>query len=139
MSLLAIVLISAVILSLGSCHLWAAAARLLQELIPNAETPAVTLRDDVDYVPIEPKFLLSQHFSAIAAAGPIVGPIVAGRGFGWLPALLWILVGSILIGGVHDFTTLVASIRHKARSIAEVVRDNMSLAWPICCFLPSSG
>jgi carbon starvation protein len=100
--------------------------RLLR-LDPNATTPAVELRDDVDYAPIEPKFLLSQHFSAIAAAGPIVGPIVAGVAFGWLPALLWILVGSIFIGGVHDFTSLVASIRHKARSIAEVVRDHMSV------------
>src|SRR5690606_8316043 len=74
----------------------------------------------------EPKFLLGQHFSAIAAAGPIVGPIVAGILFGWVPALVWILVGSIFIGGVHDITALTASIRHKARSIAEVVRDHMS-------------
>ena len=71
-------------------------------------------------------FCLSQHFSAIAAAGPIVGPILAGVMFGWLPALMWILVGSIFIGGVHDMTALTASIRHKARSIAEVVRDHMS-------------
>src|SRR5258708_25109772 len=84
------------------------------------------MRDDVDYAPIDSKFLLSQHFSAIAAAGPIVGPILAGVAFGWVPALLWILIGSILIGGVHDFTSLVASIRHKARSIAEGVRDHMS-------------
>ena len=96
------------------------------ELDPHRPTPAVELRDDLDYVPIEPKFLLSQHFSAIAAAGPIVGPIVAGVMFGWLPALLWILIGSIFIGGVHDMTALTASIRHKARSIAEVVRDHMS-------------
>lgn len=100
-------------------------ARLLK-LDPKAVTPAVELRDDVDYVPIEPKFLMSQHFSAIAAAGPIVGPILAGVMFGWLPALLWILVGAIFIGGVHDITALVASIRHKARSIAEVVRDHMT-------------
>ena len=69
---------------------------------------------------------MPQHFSAIAAAGPIVGPILAGLTFGWLPALIWILVGSIFIGGVHDFGALVASIRHKARSIAEVVREHMS-------------
>jgi carbon starvation protein len=69
---------------------------------------------------------LSQHFSAIAAAGPIVGPILAGAMFGWLPALLWILVGAVFVGGVHDLTALAASIRHKARSIAEVVRDHMS-------------
>jgi carbon starvation protein len=125
MTLLAIVLVSAVVLSIAYWTYGPLLARLLR-LDPTAETPAVTLRDDVDYVPIESKFLLSQHFSAIAAAGPIVGPIVAGVAFGWLPAWLWILFGSILIGGVHDFTTLVASIRHNARSIAEVVRDHMS-------------
>ncbi|MEW6201614.1 MAG: carbon starvation CstA family protein [bacterium] len=91
-----------------------------------AKTPAVEMRDDVDYVPIEPKFLLGQHFSAIAAAGPIVGPIVAGVRMGWLPAILWIIVGSIFIGGVHDMTTLIASVRHKARSITELVREYMS-------------
>jgi carbon starvation protein len=100
-------------------------SRLL-ELDPRRPTPAIEMRDDLDYVPIPSKFLLSQHFSAIAAAGPIVGPILAGLYFGWLPALLWILVGSIFIGGVHDMTSLVASIRHKAMSIAEVVRDHMS-------------
>ena len=123
--LLPIVLASAVILSLAYVIYGRVLARLLR-LDPQATTPAVSMRDDVDYVPIEPKFLLSQHFSAIAAAGPIVGPILAGVAFGWLPALIWILVGSIFIGGVHDLTALVASVRHKARSIAEVVRDHMS-------------
>ncbi len=125
MSLLSVVALSAVVLSVAYFTYGRLLVRLLV-LDPAAETPAVELRDDVDYVPIEPKFLLCQHFSAIAAAGPIVGPIVAGVAFGWLPALLWILIGSIFIGGVHDFTSLVASIRHKARSIAEVVRDHMS-------------
>ena len=83
------------------------------------------LRDNIDYEPIEPNALLSQHFSAIAAAGPIVGPILAGVMFGWVPALIWILVGCIFIGGVHDITALTASIRHKARSIAEVVREKL--------------
>jgi carbon starvation protein len=91
-----------------------------------AATPAVTLRDDVDYEPIPPQLLMGQHFSAIAAAGPIVGPILAGAAFGWAPALAWILLGSIFVGGVHDFAALVASVRHRARSIAEVVRDHMS-------------
>lgn len=100
-------------------------ARLLH-LDPETPTPAVTMRDDVDYAPIDTKFLLGQHFSAIAAAGPIVGPILAGLWFGWAPALVWILVGSILIGGFHDMASLVASVRHKARSIAEVVREHMS-------------
>ncbi|MGQ0635271.1 MAG: carbon starvation CstA family protein [Planctomycetaceae bacterium] len=125
MSLLTIVLISAACLSVAYVTYGRILARLV-DLRPDVKTPAVELRDDVDYAPIEPKFLLSQHFSAIAAAGPIVGPILAGVMFGWVPALIWILVGSIFIGGVHDFMALVASIRHKARSIAEVVRDNMS-------------
>ncbi len=125
MSLLAIVLCCAVVLLLAYRLYGNLLARLLR-LDPNAETPAVQMRDDVDYAPIEPKFLLGQHFSAIAAAGPIVGPILAGVMFGWLPALLWIVLGSIFIGGVHDITALTASIRHKARSIAEVVREHMT-------------
>lgn len=125
MSMLAVVLFSAICLITAYYTYGPLLVRLLH-LDPNVDTPATTMRDDVDYVPIESKFLLSQHFSAIAAAGPIVGPILAGVTFGWLPALIWILVGSIFIGGVHDFTSLVASIRHKARSIAEVVRDHMS-------------
>lgn len=89
-------------------------------------TPACEINDGVDYVPAKPTLLLGQHFSAIAAAGPIVGPILAGIWFGWLPALLWIILGTILIGGVHDFTSLVASIRHKAASIGEIVKEHMS-------------
>jgi carbon starvation protein len=88
-------------------------------------TPAVVHRDGHDYEPIPPRFLLGQHFSAIAAAGPIVGPILAGQYFGWAPALLWILIGSVFVGGVHDFATLVASVRHGAGSIAEVVRQHV--------------
>jgi carbon starvation protein len=125
MSLLSIVLISAACLLVAYFTYGPVLARLLK-LRADVPTPAVSMRDDLDYAPIDSKFLLSQHFSAIAAAGPIVGPILAGIAFGWLPALLWILIGSILIGGVHDMTALTASIRHKARSIAEVVRDHMS-------------
>lgn len=125
MTLLPIVLGSAVILTIAYFTYGRLLSRLLQ-LDPHRKTPAYELRDDIDYIPTEPQFLLSQHFSAIAAAGPIVGPIVAGIAFGWLPALIWILVGSIFIGGVHDMAALVASIRHKAHSIAEVVREHMS-------------
>lgn len=124
-SLLAVVVVSAVCL-IAAYRVYGRILSRLLRLDPNVATPAVALRDDVDYAPIETKFLLSQHFSAIAAAGPIVGPILAGLMFGWLPALLWILIGSIFIGGVHDFTSLVASIRHRARSIAEVVREHMT-------------
>jgi carbon starvation protein len=125
MSLLVVVLVSAAFLLLAYRWYGSLLARLLR-LDPDVATPAVALRDDVDYVPAEPKYLLGQHFSAIAAAGPIVGPILAGVMFGWAPALLWILLGSAFIGGVHDITALVASVRHRARSIAEVVRDHMT-------------
>ncbi|HEX7319319.1 MAG TPA: carbon starvation CstA family protein [bacterium] len=89
-------------------------------------TPACQMNDGIDYVPAKPQLLLGQHFSAIAAAGPIVGPILACIWFGWLPTLLWIVVGAIFIGGVHDFSSLVASIRHKASSIGEIVKLHMS-------------
>ena len=125
MSLLAVMLIATVCVSIAYVTYGPLLTRLLR-LDNSRPVPAETLRDDVDYVPTDTNLLLSQHFSAIAAAGPIVGPILAGYLFGWLPALLWILFGSIFIGGVHDTTALVASIRHKARSIAEVVREHMN-------------
>ncbi|MFH1146902.1 MAG: carbon starvation CstA family protein [Pseudomonadota bacterium] len=92
----------------------------------SAPTPACEINDGVDYVPAKASLLLGQHFSAIAAAGPIVGPILAGIWFGWAPALLWILLGTIFVGGVHDFTSLVASVRHRAASIGELVGKYMS-------------
>jgi carbon starvation protein len=88
-------------------------------------TPAHTFADGVDFVPIRPFYLFAQHFSAIAAAGPIAGPILACQAFGWLPCLLWISLGVVLIGAVHDFSTLTASVRHGARSIAEIAREHL--------------
>ncbi|HEY5937089.1 MAG TPA: carbon starvation protein A [Kofleriaceae bacterium] len=99
-------------------------------LTTTQDTPAHRHADGVDFVPTKPFYLFGQHFSAIAAAGPIVGPIIAAQEFGWLPALVWICIGVVFIGAVHDFTTLVASVRHDARSIAEVARVNLgSRAW----------
>jgi len=89
-------------------------------------TPAHEQSDGRNFVPINKYYLLGQHFSAIAAAGPIVGPILAGIWFGWGPAMLWILLGSVFIGGVHDFAAIATSIRHRARSVAESIRDEMS-------------
>ncbi len=86
-------------------------------------TPAHQLKDGTDFVPAGASLLLGQHFSAIAAAGPIVGPILAGIWFGWLPAALWIILGAIFIGGVHDMLTLIASLRHKAASIGEIAKQ----------------
>ena len=93
-------------------------------------TPAVKINDGVDYAPTKRFYLLAQHFSAIAAAGPIVGPIAACLQFGWLPCLLWIGLGVVFIGAVHDFSSLIASVRHEGRSIAEIVRKRLgSRAW----------
>ncbi len=89
-------------------------------------TPAVEFQDGNDFVPAPAPVVLGGHFTAIAAAGPVVGPIVAGYLFGWVPALLWILLGAIFIGGVHDSGALFASIRNKAASITQVVREQMS-------------
>ncbi|MBP3204718.1 MAG: carbon starvation protein A [Lachnospiraceae bacterium] len=89
------------------------------------ETPAHTLEDGVDYVPAKAPVLMGHHFSSIAGAGPITGPIGAAI-FGWLPVTLWVLVGGIFFGGVHDFGALFASIRHKGQSIGEIISVNMS-------------
>ena len=88
-------------------------------------TPAHELNDGIDYAPVKPFYLFGQHFSAIAAAGPIAGPIIACQSFGWLPCLLWIGLGVVLIGAVHDFSTLTASVRHGARSIADITREQL--------------
>jgi carbon starvation protein len=92
----------------------------------NRPTPSHSDYDGVDRVPTQPAILLGHHFSSIAGAGPIVGPIVAASAFGWGPTLLWVVLGAIFIGGVHDFSALVASIRHHGRSIAEIARETMS-------------
>lgn len=89
------------------------------------KTPAHRLNDGQDFVPTHPFYLFGQHFSAISAAGPIAGPIAACLLFGWLPCLLWIGVGAIFIGAVHDFSSLAASIRHEAGSIAEIAKKNL--------------
>src|SRR5262245_18630960 len=93
------------------------------QLDSGTATPAKRHDDGVDFVPTPRAYLFGQHFSAIAAAGPIVGPILACQTFGWLPAILWIALGVVFIGAVHDMSTLVASVRHEARTIAEVVKQ----------------
>ncbi len=87
---------------------------------PNRKTPAERLRDNVDYMPTKPAVLMGHHFSSIAGAGPIVGPITAAV-FGWVPVMLWILIGSIFFGGVHDFGALYASIRFDGKTIGQII------------------
>ena len=90
-------------------------------LDPARRTPAHEFNDGCDFIPTRPVVLLGQHFAAIAAVGPIAGPILAGVKYGWLVSFAWIIFGAIFIGAVHDFAALLASVRHKAKSIAEVI------------------
>ncbi|MBM2835006.1 MAG: cstA, partial [Candidatus Brocadiaceae bacterium] len=123
--IMTVVVVSILLLLLGYIFYGRFLANRLQ-LNDSNPTPACTINDGVDYVPAKPVMLLGQHLSAISAAGPIVGPILAAIWFGWLPALIWIVIGAIFIGGVHDFLSLVVSIRHKAASIGQIVKEYMS-------------
>ena len=91
---------------------------------PKRPTPAHELEDGVDYVPAPPYVVLGHHFSSIAGAGPINGPIQAAV-FGWVPVLLWVLIGGIFFGAMHDFGSLFASLRHKGQTLAVVVAENI--------------
>lgn len=92
---------------------------------PTRKTPAHEMEDGVDYVPAPAPVLLGHHFASIAGAGPINGPIQAAF-FGWVPAFLWIVIGGIFFGAVHDFGALFASVRHKGLSIGAVIEENIS-------------
>jgi carbon starvation protein len=86
------------------------------------KTPSHTMYDGVDYCPAKPPVLLGHHFASIAGAGPIVGPVIAA-GFGWVPVYLWILFGAVFIGGVHDYSSIIASVRHQSKSIGFIIQS----------------
>ena len=92
------------------------------QLDPNRKTPAYKYEDDFEFVPTDKPVAMGHHFTSIAGAAPIVGPIVAAI-WGWLPALLWIIFGTIFIGAVHDIGALVGSLRHQGRGIADFIKD----------------
>lgn len=91
---------------------------------PKRKTPAVEMEDGVDYVAAPPAVLMGHHFSSIAGAGPINGPIQASV-FGWVPVFLWCIIGGIFFGGLQDFGSLFASIRHEGKSVGEIIKDSM--------------
>ncbi len=88
-------------------------------------TPAVTQRDGRDYVPTRKWVVFGHHFAAIAGAGPLLGPVLAAQ-FGYAPGFLWLLLGSVIAGGVHDFVSLTASVRSGGRSLANIAREQVS-------------
>lgn len=123
MNSLTLLLVSAIILFIGYvCYGGYLAKKWGVD--DNIKTPAHTKYDGVDYVPAKSPVLLGHHFASIAGAGPIVGPIQAAV-FGWIPVALWVLIGSIFFGGVQDFGSLFASIRHDGKSIGEIIEFNM--------------
>ncbi len=91
---------------------------------PSKKTPASELKDGVDYVSAKPAVLMGHHFSSIAGAGPINGPIQAAV-FGWVPVFLWCVLGGIFFGGLQDFGSLFASVRHEGKSVGEIIKDSM--------------
>jgi carbon starvation protein len=90
------------------------------------KAPSHTLRDGIDYEPSKPIVVLGHHFASIAGAGPIVGPIIAVT-FGWIPAVIWILVGGIFFGAVHDLGSMAASLRTEGKSIGVIIRNQIGL------------
>lgn len=104
------------------------AGRLDREVIrPDSaqSTPAVDQKDGVDYVPSKPMVLFGHNFASIAGAGPVIGPIVAMQHFGWALTIVWILIGNVFIGAVHDYLTLMVSVRNRGGSIADIAETTM--------------
>ena len=125
MSALLILLVAVVLLALGYVFYGSWLAKQWG-VDPNRETPAHTSYDGKDFVPANPAVLMGHHFSSIAGAGPINGPIQAAV-FGWVPVFLWCVLGGIFFGAMHDFGALFASIRHNGGSIGQVMKDSMGV------------
>ena len=94
-------------------------ARKIFRINPEAQVPSQELRDDVDFVPTKKEIIFGHHFTSIAGTGPIVGPAIAVF-WGWLPALLWVVLGSIFIGAVHDFGALMVSLRNRGQTVGDI-------------------
>ncbi len=120
MSSLVIVFIS-VILFFCAYRFYARKLEFLWQIDPKRSTPAFSKYDSVDYIPAKNWLILfGHHFASIAGAGPIIGPVIAVMLWGWLPALLWVVLGTIFIGGVHDFGSLITSVREGGSSVADI-------------------
>ena len=117
-----LVIVSALVLVLAYRYFGAFMAAKVLALDPKRKMPSETYEDGRDFVPTNKWVLLGHHFAAIAGAGPLIGPVLAAQ-FGWLPGTLWILIGAVLAGAVHDSVVLLASVRHGGRSIAEIARE----------------
>ena len=127
MNALIIALISGTLFCLGFVF-YARRLERLWQIDPARLMPSSTKYDGIDYVPAKHwTILFGHHFASIAGAGPILGPVIAAVVWGWLPALIWIVLGCIFLGGVHDFSALMVSLRHDGKSIAEVAQKVLNL------------
>lgn len=90
------------------------------------KTPATKSKDKVDFSASKKTFLMGHHFASIAGAGPIIGPILAVSYFGWLPVAIWVLIGSVFIGAMHDYLALMASVRNKAKGVASITKQYLN-------------
>jgi len=120
----ALILIISAVIFLIAYHTYGRFVASRFSLDYKKKTPAHTMRDGVDFEPAKRFVLLGHHFASIAGVGPIVGPIL-GAVFGWIPVLLWILIGNIFMGAVHDFTSLIVSVRHHGKTIGGLIQDYM--------------
>jgi carbon starvation protein len=114
----------ALVLLVGAYFIYGRYLSRLFGVDPQRKTPAHEKQDGVDYVPTKLPVLMGHHFASIAGAAPIIGPVLAVV-YGWGPVFIWVVLGSILLGGVHDFAALMASIRHGGKTIGEVIEDHV--------------
>lgn len=124
MNALTLIVASALILVLGYRFYGAFIAAKVLALDSSVITPAIRLEDGQDYVPTNRYVVFGHHFAAIAGAGPLVGPVLAAQ-FGYLPGALWILIGAVLGGAVHDAVVLFASVRHDGKSLSEIAKEEI--------------
>jgi carbon starvation protein len=127
MNALTLVFVALCVFALGYRYYGIFIAKRVLEIDPNRRTPAHTLEDGIDYHPTNRYVLFGHHFAAIAAAGPLLGPVLAAQ-FGYLPGALWIIVGCVLAGAVHDMVILFASIRHEGKSISLIAEAEIGKA-----------
>ncbi|MCM8796659.1 MAG: carbon starvation protein A [Candidatus Omnitrophica bacterium] len=126
MSSLLIIFVSGIAFFLAY-RFYASKAERIFNIDPRRATPAYAKFDSVDYIPAKNWLVLfGHHFSSIAGAGPIIGPVIAVTLWGWMPALLWVVLGTIFIGGIHDFGALVSSIREGGVSVADIASRTIS-------------
>ena len=119
-----LIIIAAIVLLLAGYIFYGSWLAKQWGIDPARKTPANEKTDGIDYVPAKPAVLMGHHFSSIAGAGPINGPIQAAV-FGWVPVFLWCVVGGIFFGGLQDFGSLFASIRHDGKSVGEIIKSSM--------------